>query len=57
MVQEAKSIELNEKEFETLSNILYFYKDFEMELYEYPDPQTLFTKTIFKLFEIFEVEV
>jgi hypothetical protein len=57
MVQEAKSIELTEKEFETLSNILYFYKDFEMELYEYPDPTTLFTKTTFKLFEIFKVEV
>jgi hypothetical protein len=57
MVQEAKSVELTEKEFETLSNILYFYKDFEMELYEYPDPKTLFTKTIFKLFDIFEVEV
>jgi hypothetical protein len=55
--QDTKTIELTEKEFETLSNILYFYKDFEEELYEYPDPTTLFTKTIFKLFDIFEVEV
>lgn len=57
MGQEAKMIEFNKKEFQTISEILLFYKEFQEDLYDYPDPKTLFTATMLKLFNTFEVKV
>lgn len=57
MVQETKMIEFTEKEFQTVSEILFFYKEFQENLYDYPEPETLFTATMLKLFDIFEVYV
>lgn len=57
MVQDTKMIEFNEKEFQTVSEILLFYKEFQENLYDYPEPETLFTATMLKLFDTFEVEL
>jgi hypothetical protein len=47
---------LTEKQLTALRDILYFYKEFQNELYEYPPEDTLFTKTQFELFEIFDIK-
>lgn len=47
---------LNEKQLTALRDILYFYKEFELELYEYPPEDTLFTKTQRELFDIFDIQ-
>ena len=47
---------LTEKQLTALRDILYFYKEFELELYEYPPEDTLFTKTQRELFEIFDIK-
>lgn len=52
MLEEA----LTEKQFKTLQDILYFYKDFEEELYNYPDPKTLFTETQREIFQLFDIQ-
>lgn len=52
MLEEA----LTEKQFKTLQNILYFYKDFEEELYNYPPPETLFTQTQREIFQLFDIQ-
>lgn len=55
MVQDTRMIEFNEKEFQIISEILFFYKEFQEGLYDYPDPKNLFTETMLKLFDTFEV--
>lgn len=52
MLEEA----LTEKQLTALRNILYFYKEFENELYNYPPEDTLFTKTQRELFDIFDIK-
>ncbi len=47
---------LTEKQLTALRDILYFYKEFEMELYDYPQEDTLFTKTQRELFDIFDIK-
>lgn len=44
-----------EKQFKTLQDMLYSYKEFQEELYNYPAPDILFTQTQLDLFEMFEV--
>jgi len=47
---------LSEKQLLALRDILYHYKEFQMELYEYPSEDTLFTQTQFELFELFDIQ-
>ena len=47
---------LSEKQLIALRDILYFYKEFELELYNYPPEDTLFTQTQRELFDIFDVK-
>jgi hypothetical protein len=47
---------LTDKQLLALRDILYHYKEFQLELYDYPPEVTLFTKTQFELFEIFDVD-
>jgi hypothetical protein len=47
---------LTEKQLLALRDILYFYKEFEMELYDYPQEDTLFTQTQRELFDIFDIK-
>ena len=47
---------LTEKQLLALRDILSFYKEFEMELYEYPPEDTLFTQTQRELFDIFDIK-
>jgi hypothetical protein len=46
---------LTEKQMSSLRDMLSQYKEFREELYEYPDPTTLFTKTQTELFKIFDI--
>jgi hypothetical protein len=45
-----------EKEFKTLQDMILFYKEFQSELYDYPEENTLFTETQRKLFSAFDIE-
>jgi len=45
----------NEKEFKTLQDMILFYKEFQSELYDYPEENTLFTETQRKLFSDFNI--
>ena len=45
-----------EKELTTIQNMMEFYKDFQQELYGYPEPENLFTETQRNLFKQFGVE-
>jgi hypothetical protein len=47
---------LTEKQLAALQDILHFYKEFELELYDYPSEDTLFTKTQRELFDIFDIK-
>lgn len=47
---------LTEKQLTALRDILYFYKEFQNELYKYPPEDTLFTKTQFELFDLFDIK-
>ena len=47
---------LNEKQLNALRDILYFYKEFENEKYDYPEEDTLFTKAQRELFGIFDIK-
>lgn len=47
---------LTEKQLTALRDIMYFYKEFELELYDYPAEDTLFTKTQRELFDIFDIK-
>jgi hypothetical protein len=51
MIEEA----LTDKQLTTLRDILYHYKEFQEELYNYPEPDTLFTKTQRELFTLFDI--
>jgi hypothetical protein len=46
---------LTEKQMTSLQDMLSHYKEFQEELYEYPDPTTLFTKTQRELFTLFDI--
>lgn len=46
---------LNEKQLTALRDMLYHYKEFQLELYEYPSEDTLFTQTQRELFDIFDI--
>jgi len=47
---------LSTKQMTALRDILYFYKEFELELYKYPPEDTLFTETQRELFKIFDIK-
>ncbi len=47
---------LTEKQLLALQDILYFYKEFQLELYDYPPEDTTFTKTQRELFDIFDIK-
>ena len=47
---------LSEKQLLALRDILYYYKESQLELYEYPPEDTLFTKTQQELFDIFNIK-
>ena len=47
---------LTEKQLTALRDIMYFYKEFELELYNYPPEDTLFPKTQRELFDIFDIK-
>jgi hypothetical protein len=46
---------LTEKQMTSLRDMLSHYKEFQEELYNYPEPNTLFTKTQRELFTIFDI--
>lgn len=45
-----------EKQLLALRDMLLVYKEFQLELYNYPEENTLFTKTQQELFSVFDVE-
>lgn len=47
---------LNEKQLNALRDILYFYKEFENEKYNYPEEDTLFTQSQREVFDIFDIK-
>lgn len=47
---------LTEKQLTALQDILYFYKEFENEKYNYPPEDTIFTQTQLQLFDIFYIQ-
>jgi hypothetical protein len=47
---------LNEKQLTALRDMLYHYKEFEMELYNYPEENTLFTQSQREIFDIFDIK-
>ena len=52
-IQEA----LTDKQLTTLRDMLYHYKEFQEELYDYPEPDTLFTQTQRELFTLLDVVI
>ena len=46
---------LNEKQLLALRDMLSHYKEFQLELYNYPTEDTLFTKSQREIFEIFDI--
>lgn len=47
--------ELNDKQLLALQDMLQHYKEFQEELYKYPEPNTLFTQTQLDLFSLFDI--
>jgi len=47
---------LNEKQLTALRDMLYHYKEFQMELYNYPEENTLFTQSQREIFDIFDIK-
>lgn len=47
---------LNEKQLAALRDMLYVYKDLQSEVHNYPPEDTLFTKTQFEIFDIFDIK-
>lgn len=47
---------LTEKQLLALQDMMYFYKEFQQELYDYPPEDTLFTQTQRELFDIFDIK-
>ena len=58
MLDQVLTIEevLSDKQLLALRDILSFYKEFQEELYNYPEETTLFTKSQLELFEIFDIQ-
>ena len=52
MIEEA----LTDKQLTALRDMLYHYKEFQEELYDYPEPDTLFTQTQRDLFDLFDIK-
>ncbi|NBO72456.1 MAG: hypothetical protein EBU66_19250 [Bacteroidetes bacterium] len=52
MIEEA----LTDKQLTELRDMMYHYKEFMEELYNYPEPDTLFTQTQRELFDIFDIK-
>jgi hypothetical protein len=46
---------LTEKQLLVLRDMIYTYKQLQEEVHNYPEPNTLFTKTQLELFEIFDI--
>ena len=51
MIEEA----LTDKQLTALRDMLAHYKEFQEELYDYPEPDTLFTKTQTELFTLLDI--
>jgi len=51
MIEEA----LTDKQLTALRDMLYHYKEFHEELYDYPEPDTLFTQTQRELFTLLDI--
>ena len=47
--------ELTDKQLLALQDMLQHYKEFQEELYKYPEPNTLFTQTQLDLFSLFDI--
>ncbi len=47
--------ELTDKQLLALQDMLQHYKEFQEELYKYPEPNTLFTQTQLNLFSLFDI--
>ena len=47
---------LTEKQLLVLQDMLYVYKELQEEVHNYPEPDTLFTKTQFELFDLFYIK-
>jgi hypothetical protein len=47
---------LNESQVKALKGILETYKDLQNEIYNYPEPSTLFTSTQQEVFEMFDLD-
>jgi hypothetical protein len=47
---------LTEKQLLVLQDMLYVYKELQEEVHNYPEPDTLFTKTQFELFDLFDIK-
>jgi len=47
---------LTEKQLTALRDMLYVYKDLQNEVHNYPPEDTLFTKTQFEIFDIFNIK-
>jgi hypothetical protein len=48
-------MQFTETEFEELTKIIEFYRDFNEELYKDAEPEDLFTKSQLRIFKRFEV--
>ena len=51
MIEEA----LTDKQLTALRDMLYHYKEFHEEIYDYPEPDTLFTQTQRELFTLLDI--
>lgn len=49
-------LSLTEEQYQTLADMVDFYRDFQNDLYDSPEAETLFTKTQRQLFEIFQLD-
>jgi hypothetical protein len=47
---------MTEKQLLALRDMLYVYKDLQEEVHNYPEPDTLFTKTQQELFDLFDIK-
>jgi hypothetical protein len=47
---------LTEKQLLVLRDMIYTYKQLQEEVHNYPEPDTLFTKTQRELFDIFDIK-
>ena len=58
MLDQVLTIEevLSDKQLLALRDILSFYKEFQEELYNYPEDTTLFTKSQLELFKLFDIQ-